>query len=105
MFRSATFLIVCVLAASVIQLSSAKAIEADEQGKARSASTVTVYATSYYSSATTTTILAKQICATLSPSLTACRRKRDYWLDLPIIISPSGDPDILQQFQPTPVLK
>lgn len=103
MFHQSSFICLAVLAVSLVQLSAAKAVDGQE---ARSAYTVTSVVTSYYTTPTTTTILKSEVCAVLaSTNMTACRRKRDYWIDLPILIAPNVDHDLLQQFQPSPILK
>lgn len=71
-------------------------------------STVTQLTTSFYTTPTTTTILTASVCGSLAAGVnTFCRRKRESWLDLPILMGQDPDIDayLRQQYQPSPVLK
>ena len=73
---------------------------------ASTTSTVTQLTTSFLTGTTTTTLLTARNCAVISAS-TFCRRKRQSWLDIPILMD--QDPDIdayfRQQFEASPVFK
>lgn len=74
----------------------------------RAGTTVTVVTTSYFTGATTTTKLTANVCGVLDAGVVGlCRRKRQVWLDVPVVIA--RDPEvgsyIRQQFEPSPVLR
>lgn len=101
---SLTVVLLVVLAVSAIQ---GKAVEPEGR-----ATTVTVVSTSTITGTTTSTLLTAKVCGVLDPAavatpLTACRRKRQYWLDVPIVVSEdeSINAYIRQQFEPSPVLE
>lgn len=94
----ASFVILALLVSRQVEC---KAIEPENR-----ASEVTLLVTSFYPSVSTTTILTNKVCAKLgATTLKSCRRRRQYWLDLPIIMSTEFDMDAYfrEQFQPSPV--
>ncbi len=75
---------------------------------ASTTSTVTQLTTSFLTGTTTTTRLTAKNCAVIDANAnTFCRRKRQSWLDIPILMD--QDPDIdayfRQQFEASPVFK
>lgn len=97
--------VLVVLAFSAVQQVPAAAVERD--GRTSSA-TITVLSTSLFPGASTSTLLTKKVCGTIDGDVSsACRRKRQFWIDVPILIA--QDPEtaayIYQQFQPSPVFR
>lgn len=95
--------VLVVLAYSAVQVPAAAVAQAEGR---TSTATITVVTTSFYTGDATSTLFTSKVCAVLDPTATTCRRKRQYWLDVPIIISRDEiiDAYIRQQFQPSPVL-
>ena len=98
--------VLVVLAHSAVQVPAA-AVDGRNAFSAASTATVTLVETSYYTGATTSTLLTSKVCASIAANLSPCRRKRQFWLDVPIIISRDEiiDAYIRQQFQPSQVLR
>ncbi|KAI9563635.1 hypothetical protein GHT06_011099 [Daphnia sinensis] len=97
--------VLAVLALSAVQQVPAAAVERDGRTVLPSA-TITVLSTSLLPGASTSTLLTKKVCGTIDGGVSsACRRKRQFWIDVPILIA--QDPEtasyIYQQFQPSPV--
>lgn len=94
-------LVIVVLAFSAVQQVPAAAVERSD------VPTITVLTTTTLNQATTTTVLTQKVCGIVdtASSVTACRRKRQFWIDVPILIA--QDPEtaayLYQQFQPSPV--
>jgi hypothetical protein len=96
--------VLVVLAFSAVQQVPAAAV--DGQRNLAPTATVTVLSTSILPGAATSTLLTKKACGIIDGgAATACRRKRQYWIDVPILIA--QDPEtaayLYQQFQPSPV--
>lgn len=97
--------VLVVLAFSAVQQVPAAAVE--REGRTSLAtSTITVLSTSLFDGPTTSTVLTKKVCGTIdADASTACRRKRQYWVDVPILIAqnPETAAYLYHQFQPSPV--
>jgi DNA polymerase/3'-5' exonuclease PolX len=88
------------LAFSAVQQVPAAAVERSD------VPTITILTTTTLNQAITTTILTQFNCGVIDSSITGtCRRKRQFWIDVPILIA--QDPEtaayLYQQFQPSPV--
>ncbi|XP_057376616.1 uncharacterized protein LOC130697835 [Daphnia carinata] len=96
--------VLVVLAYSAVQVPAA-AVEREGRTTLSSA-TITVLSTSLLPGASTSTVLTKKVCGTIDGGVSsACRRKRQFWIDVPILIAqnPETAAYIYQQFQPSPV--
>lgn len=97
--------LVVLLAFSAVQQVPAAAV--DGQRNLAPTATVTILSTSFLPGAATSTLLTQSACGIIDGggAITACRRKRQYWIDVPILIA--QDPEtaayLYQQFQPSPV--
>lgn len=100
--------VLVVLTFSAVQQVPAAAVERDGRTSVFSSATITVLSTSLLPGASTSTLLTKKVCGTIDGDVSsACRRKRQFWIDVPILIA--QDPEtaayIYQQFQPSPVFR
>jgi hypothetical protein len=77
------------------------------QRQARQVSTVTRKSTKTTTSFTTITLTTRTICGNYINATTACRRKRQFWIDRPLVLALDEelDPLIEQIFNPSPVLR
>ena len=62
-------------------------------GQSNESRTSTITKTKFVKSVTTTTVTepSKAVCATFVNASTACRRRRQVWIDVPIILALDGD--------------
>ncbi len=99
--------VLVVLAFSAVQQVPAAAVERDDLRNFAPTATVTVLSTSLLPGATTTTLLTQSACGIISDgaAITTCRRKRQFWVEFPILIAQDAETAsyLYQQFQPSPV--